>query len=162
MTALDVLLWVVAIAMIVVGVVGTVLPALPGVALILGGIVLAAWIDGFTRISGWAVLVVAVLSAIAFTVDYAAALLGARRAGASDLAVAGAAIGAVVGIFAGLLGVVVFPFFGAMIGEFIAARDLRRAGKVGIATWIGLAVGTAVKVAIAFTMIGIFIVALLA
>jgi hypothetical protein len=161
MATLDILLWVIAVAMIVIGLAGTVLPVLPGAPLIFGGIALAAWIDGFARISVWIVLVLGVLAAIAFAVDYLAAVLGARRAGASRLAVLGAAIGAVVGLFAGLVGVVVLPFVGAVIGEFVAQRDVWRAGRVGFATWIGLAVGTAVKVAIAFTMVGVFIVALL-
>jgi len=161
MGALDVVLWGIAIAMIVIGIAGTVLPALPGTTLIFGGIALAAWIDGFARISVWSVLVLGVLAAIAFAVDYLAAVLGARRAGASRTAVLGAAIGAVVGLFGGLIGVVLLPFVGAVIGEFVAQRDVRRAGRVGFATWIGLAVGTAVKVAIAFTMVGVFVVALL-
>lgn len=158
---MDAALWVVAIAMIVIGLAGTVLPALPGVALIFGGIALAAWIDGFARISLWAVLLLGGLAAIAFAADYVAAVLGAKRAGASRLAVVGAAVGVVAGLFAGLIGVVALPFVGAVIGEFVAQRDLWRAGRVGLATWIGLAVGTAVKVAIAFTMVGVFIVALL-
>jgi uncharacterized protein YqgC (DUF456 family) len=147
--------------MIVIGLAGTVLPALPGVALVFAGIALAAWIDGFTRIEGWTVVVVGVLTVIAFAADYLSGVLGAKRAGASPLALVGAAIGVVAGIFAGLIGVVVFPFFGAVIGQFIAQRNVRDAGRVGFATWIGLAVGTAVKVAIAFTMVGIFIAALL-
>jgi len=161
MEALHIVLWVLAVAMILVGLAGTVLPALPGVALVFAGIALAAWIDGFTRIEVWTVVVVGVLTAIAFAVDYLASVLGAKRAGASPLALVGAAIGVIAGIFAGLIGVVVFPFVGAVIGQFIAQRDVRSAGRIGIATWIGLAVGTAVKVAIAFTMVGIFIAALL-
>ncbi len=134
MTTLDILLWVIAVAMIVIGLAGTVLPVLPGVALIFGGIALAAWIDGFARISLWVVLVLGVLAAIAFAVDYLAAVLGAKRAGASRLAVLGAAIGAVVGLFAGLIGVVVLPFVGAVLGEFIARRDAgRQQQKEGLA-----------------------------
>jgi uncharacterized protein YqgC (DUF456 family) len=159
--AMAIALWVIAVALIVVGIAGTVLPVLPGVALIFAGIALAAWIDGYTRIPVWMVWVVAGLAAIALAGDDLAAVLGARRAGASRLAVAGAAIGVVAGIFAGLIGVVVLPFVGAVIGEFVARRDLRRAGRIGVATWIGLAVGTAVKVAVAFTMVGVFLVALL-
>jgi uncharacterized protein YqgC (DUF456 family) len=155
------LLWIVAVAMIVIGVVGTVLPALPGAVFVLGGVALAAWIDGFATISGWTVGVVAVLAALAFAADYVAAMLGAKRAGASRLAVAGAAIGTVVGVFTGLVGVLFMPLVGAAIGEFIADRDVARAGKVGIATWIGLLLGTAVKVALVFTMVGIFVAALL-
>ncbi len=155
------LLWIVAILMIVVGVVGTVLPALPGVVFVFGGIVLAAWIDDFTRISAWTVGALAVLTIVGFAADYVAAALGARRAGASKLAIVGAAIGTLAGVFTGLIGLLFMPLLGAAIGEFIAQRDLRRAGKVGIATWIGLLIGTAVKVAIVFMMVGIFVAALL-
>ena len=155
------LLWIVAVAMIVIGVVGTVLPALPGAVFVLGGIALAAWIDGFVTISGWTVGAVAVLAALAFAADYVAAMLGAKKAGASRLAIAGAAIGTIVGVFTGLVGVLFMPLVGAAIGEFIADRDMARAGKVGIATWVGLLLGTAVKVALVFTMVGIFVAALL-
>ena len=155
------LLWILAIAMIVVGVVGTVLPALPGAVLVFGGIALAAWIDGFTEISGWTVGVVAVLTVLAFAADYVAALLGAKKAGASRLAIAGAAIGTVAGVFTGFVGLLFMPLLGAAIGEYVADRDMMRAGKVGVATWIGLLLGTAAKVALVFTMVGIFVAALL-
>ena len=155
------LLWIVAILMIVVGVAGTVLPALPGVVFVFGGIVLAAWIDDFTRISAWTVGALAVLTIVGFAADYVAAALGAKRAGASKLAILGAAIGTLAGVFTGLIGLVFMPLAGAAIGELIAQRDLWRAGRVGIATWSGLLIGTAVKVAIVFAMVGVFIVALL-
>ena len=113
-------LWIVAILMIVVGVVGTVLPALPGVVLVFGGIVLAAWIDDFTRISAWTVGALALLTLIGVATDYVAAALGAKRAGASKLAIVGAAIGTVAGVFTGLVGLVFMPLAGAAIGEYIA------------------------------------------
>ena len=158
---MNTVLWIVAVLMIVVGVVGTVMPALPGVVLVFGGIALAAWIDGFARISGWTVGVAAVLTVLAFAADYVAAALGAKKAGASMLAIAGAALGTVAGVFTVLVGLVFMPLLGAALGELIAQRNLWRAGKVGVATWLGLLVGTAVKVAIVFTMVGMFIVALL-
>ena len=155
-----VLLWVAAIALIVVGALGTVLPALPGVTLVFAGILLAAWIDDFARIPIWLVVVCGVMTAIAWVVDYLAAAAGAKKAGASKLAIVGAMIGTIVGIFTGLWGLLFMPLVGAAAGEYVAQRDLRRAGKVGIATWVGLLVGTAVKVAIVFGMVGAFIVAL--
>jgi uncharacterized protein YqgC (DUF456 family) len=158
---MNVVLWIVALALIVLGFAGTILPALPGVTLVFGGILLAAWIDHFTRIPGWLVGVFAVLTIVAWAVDYFAALAGAKRAGASKLALIGAAIGTLAGIFTGFVGLLFMPLVGAAIGEYLAQRDMRRAGQVGIATWIGLLVGTAVKVAIAFAMVGAFIVALL-
>ncbi|GIL04676.1 DUF456 domain-containing protein [Betaproteobacteria bacterium PRO7] len=155
------LLWVLAVALILVGIAGTVLPALPGVVFVFGGIVLAAWIDDFARISGWTVGVLAVLAAIGFVVDYVAGALSAQRAGATRLGLLGAALGTVAGVVTGLWGLVFMPLAGAAIGEFIAHRDALRAGRVGVATWIGLLVGAVAKLAIVFTMVGVFVAALL-
>jgi len=154
-------LWIVAVLLIVIGVAGTVLPALPGAILVFAGIALAAWIDDFTRISGWAVGVLGVLTLVAWGADYVAAAMGAKRAGASKQAVIGAALGTIAGIFTGLIGLVFMPLVGAAVGEFVAQRDLKRAGKVGVATWIGLAIGTIAKVVIVFVMVGVFVAALL-
>ena len=155
------ILWTVSGALILLGLAGTVLPALPGVTLVFVGIALAAWIDDFARIPVWLLLILGVLTAVAWFVEYAAAAMGAKRAGASRLAVVGAVAGTLAGIFSGLWGLLFMPLVGAAVGEYIAQRDLRRAGRVGIATWIGLLLGTAAKVAIAFAMVGIFVFALI-
>ena len=136
-----VLLWVLSVALIVVGLAGTVLPVLPGTVLVWGGIVLGAWIDDFTRVSIATVAVISVLGLLAWGLDYAAGLLGARRAGASRLALAGAAVGTVVGLFMGLVGVLFMPLVGAAVGEYLAQKDHARAAKVGMATWVGIMVG---------------------
>lgn len=158
---MNALLWLAAMALIAIGVAGTILPAIPGVTLVFLGMLLGAWIDDFARISVWMVVIFALLTAVAWAVDYFAAAAGARRAGASKLAVIGAMVGTVAGIFTGLIGLLFMPLVGAAVGEFIAQRDLRRAGTVGVATWLGLLVGTAIKVAIVFAMIGAFVFALL-
>jgi uncharacterized protein YqgC (DUF456 family) len=155
------LLWILALLMIVAGVAGTVLPALPGAALVLAGIALAAWIDDFARISGWTVALAALFAVLAFCADYLAAAMGAKKAGASPLAIAGAAIGTIAGVFTGFVGLLFLPLAGAALGQYLSQRDVVRAGKVGVATWLGLLVGTAVKVALVFMMVGAFVVALL-
>jgi len=155
------LLWIAAIALMTVGLVGTVLPALPGVAFVLAGIVLGAWIDDFVRVPVWVILLCALLAVVAWVSDYLATVLGARRAGASTLALIGAAVGTVVGLLMGLVGVLVMPFVGAVAGELIVRRQAPQAVKVGLATWIGLLVGTIVKFVLACTMIGLFVGALL-
>ena len=155
------ILWAVAIALILLGAAGTVLPALPGATLVFGGIVLAAWVDNFARIPVWVIVILAFMTAVTWVVDYAAVALGAKRVGASKLALFGAVAGTVAGIFSGLWGLLFMPLAGAAIGEYVARRNLRRAGKAGVATWIGLLLGTATKVAIVFAMIGIFVFALL-
>jgi uncharacterized protein YqgC (DUF456 family) len=153
--------WIAAIAMIVAGVAGTVLPALPGAPLVFAGILLGAWLDGFARIPAWLVVVLGVLAAIAWAVDYVAAAAGAKRAGASRLALAGAALGTLAGIFTGLWGLLFMPLAGAAIGEYLAQRDALRAGRVGVATWLGLLAGTLAKLAIVFAIVGAFVAALI-
>lgn len=171
--------WVLATLMTVVGVAGTVLPVLPGTLLVLAGLFVGAWIDGFARVSGWTVALITALALLAIVTDYVAALLGAQRVGASRWALIGAAAGTVVGLFMGLVGVLFMPFVGAVAGELYALHRLppgapgaalppgtpqdsaRRALRVGTAAWIGMLVGTAVKLGLAFVMIGIFVAALL-
>lgn len=154
-------LWILSVLMIIVGVAGTVLPALPGVILVLAGIVLGAWIDDFTRVSGVTVAIAAVLAVAAWLIEYLAGVMGAQKAGASKEAIVGALIGTIVGIFTGLWGLIFMPLLGAVIGQYLVDRDLIRARNVGLATWLGMAIGTLAKIALTFLMIGIFIAALL-
>lgn len=158
---MEVLLWILAVLLIVAGIAGTLLPALPGAALVFAGLLLGAWIDDFTRVSVTTVVVLGVLTVASWIVDYASGLLGAKKAGATREAVIGAAIGTVLGIFTGLWGLVFMPLAGAAIGEYIAIRDHVRAGRVGLATWIGMMIGAVAKIAITFLMIGVFVAALL-
>ena len=158
------LLWVLCAFMIVAGLAGSVLPALPGTALVLGGIVLGAWIDDFNRVGTGMLALIAVLAVVAWMLDYVAGLLGARKAGASRLALIGAAAGTVVGLFMGLVGVLFMPLVGAAVGEYLARREQHRAGqqalKVGVATWLGIMVGLLAKLVIACVMVGLFVAAL--
>lgn len=155
------LLWVISVLLIVAGVAGTVLPLLPGTALVLAGMLLGAWIDGFTRVGGMTVGILVALAVVSWVLDYVAGLLGAKRAGASKQALIGAALGTVVGLFMGLVGVFFMPLVGAAAGEYLARRDEQRAMRVGVATWLGILIGMAAKVGIAFVMVGVFVAALL-
>jgi len=155
------LLWILSAALVLLGLAGTVLPVLPGTMLVWGGIVLGAWIDDFTRVGMSTVVVVSVLAVLAWGLDYVAGFMGAQRAGASKLALLGAAVGTVLGLFMGLLGVFFMPLVGAAVGEYLARKDQTRAVKVGVATWIGIMLGLIAKVVLAFIMVGIFVAALL-
>jgi hypothetical protein len=153
-------LWLLCAALILVGLAGTVLPALPGTVLVLAGILLGAWIDDFTRV-GWLTLtLVTVLAVLAWALDYVAGLMGARKVGASRQALIGAALGTVVGLFMGLVGVLFMPLVGAAVGEYLARRDHGQALKVGTATWLGMMLGMIAKVVLAFVMVGVFAAAL--
>ncbi len=142
--------------LVIVGIAGTVLPVLPGVAFVFGGLLLAAWADGFQRVGAVTVAILGVLTALAVAADFMASAFGAKRMGASPRAIAGATLGAVVGIFFGLPGLLLGPFVGAVAGELSARRELRHAGRAGLGTWVGLLLGSIAKLAIAFTMVGVF------
>ncbi len=150
------LLWVVAVVLVVVGMAGVVLPALPGAVLVFAGLVVAAWADGFERV-GWGPLaLLAVMTVLVYAVEFAASALGAKRLGASRRAVWGAALGAIAGMFFGLVGIVVGPFVGAVVGEITLHRGLGQAGRAGAGAWIGLVLGGVAKIALVFVMLGIF------
>ncbi len=164
------LAWLGIATLIVTGVAGTVLPALPGTVLVLAGIVWGAWLDDFVRVPVWVVVLCAVLAALAWATDYVAALMGAQRVRASGWALAGAAMGTVAGIFTGFIGLLFMPLLGAMAGEWWALRHQpgatvtangQRALTVGVATWLGMMIGTAVKLALVFVMVGVFVAAYL-
>ncbi|MGL4233248.1 MAG: DUF456 domain-containing protein [Casimicrobium sp.] len=153
------LMWLLAIVLMAVGLIGTILPALPGVILVLAGAIVGAWIDDFTKVPVWVVVVLSALAVIAWVTDYVATLMGAKKAGASTLALVGAALGTIVGIFMGLIGVLFLPLIGAAAGQYLSEKNTKNAAKVGFATWLGLLVGTIVKVVIVCVMLGIFWVA---
>ena len=156
--------YVLAVIMMVVGIVGTVLPALPGLPLVFAGMLLAAWAGDFEQVSGWTLVVLAVLTLLSLGIDFMATLLGAKRVGASKPALIGAVIGTFAGLAFGLVGVFVGPFIGAIVGELIWLRgvggqELGKATKVGLGTWLGIVVGTVLKLGVAFVMVGLFAIA---
>lgn len=153
------LLWLLAGALIVIGLIGVVLPGVPGVMAIFGGMLLAAWIDHFQRISVWTLVLLGVLTALAFAADIIGGLLGARRVGASRQALLGAALGGLVGLAFGIPGLLLGPFAGAVLGEFIAQRRLDSAARVGMGTGLGLLAGTLAKLALAIAVLGVFVAA---
>jgi uncharacterized protein YqgC (DUF456 family) len=157
---MSVLLWIGGVALVGAGIAGIVFPALPGHVLIFAGLLLAAWANDFTRVGPWTLTAIGIVGAASYFVDIVAAALGARHVGASRSAVAGAALGTLLGIPFGLPGVVFGPLVGAVLGELSVNRQFGRAAGVGMAAWIGFLIGTAVKVGLAFLMIGIFVAAL--
>lgn len=149
--------WVIAALLMLIGVIGSFLPAVPGVILIFGGMLLGAWIDGFTRV-GWVTLaILGLLTTLALLGDMLGALVGAKRVGASRTALLGAAIGGVVGIFFGLIGLLLGPFVGAAAGELLSRRHWKQSVRVGAGTWIGLALSLVFRLIIVFTMFAVFI-----
>jgi uncharacterized protein YqgC (DUF456 family) len=156
------LLWYVTAAILIVGgLAGTILPALPGVPIVFAGMWLAAWVDDYSLIGTGTLILLGILAGLSVLLDFVAGALGARRVAASWAAIWGASIGTIVGLFFGLPGLLLGPFVGALIGEASAGGTLQRSTHVGVATWVGLLFGTLAKIALSFTMLGVFVVALL-
>ncbi|MCC5857494.1 MAG: DUF456 domain-containing protein [Ectothiorhodospiraceae bacterium] len=155
---MSVLIWILAILLVSIGLAGLVLPALPGPLLLFAGLWAAAWAEGFVHVGTRTLVVLALMAALASLADFVAGAFGARRYGASPRSVAGAALGAVVGIFFGLPGLLLGPFIGALLGELSARRGFLAAGRAGWGATLGLMLGTAAKVALGLSMLGLFLV----
>ncbi|MEJ1098539.1 MULTISPECIES: DUF456 domain-containing protein [unclassified Pseudoxanthomonas] len=151
------LYYVLAVVLILVGIAGVVLPALPGLPLVFLGMLLAGWAGDFQQI-GWGVLVVlGLLTLVSVGVDVFATVVGAKRVGASRKALLGAVLGTFAGLFFGPVGLFAGPFVGALLGELWHSRELGQAAKVGLGTWLGIVVGVVLKLGLAFAMLGLFL-----
>ncbi len=153
---MDIALWILAFVAVALGMAGMVLPVLPGTPLLLGGLWLAAWLDAYTKVSGMTIVLIGVMALIAWAVDYVAAAVGVKKAGASTQAMLGAGIGVVVGLPLGLIGIVFGPVVGAMVGEFIARKDHRQSVRAGLAAGLAFIVASALKLGLAIAMVGVF------
>jgi len=152
-----ILWWLLGGLLVISGLAGTAIPAIPGVPLVFAGLLICAWIGHFEIISWALVSVLGVLTVVAWAVDFIAGALGARYLGASSRAFWGATIGAIIGLFFGLAGILLGPFIGAVIGELSGGSDILSSGRAGVGAWLGMVVATAAKLAIAFLMIGLVI-----
>ncbi len=142
-----------AAALIVTGLAGAILPALPGIPLIFAGIWLTAGVDGYRHLGPWWLLCIALLGAVGLGLDLLAGAAGAKRVGASRRAVWGTLAGTVVGLFFGLPGLLLGPFLGAVVGELAAGTGVLRSAHVGIGAWFGLLCGALVKLVVSVTML---------
>lgn len=154
-----ILLWILALVLVLIGFAGLVLPALPGIPLVYAGLFLAAWAEDFAFVGWVTLLIMGLLALLSYGIDFAATAMGAKKFGASTRALWGAALGTVVGIFFGLLGILIGPFAGALIAELTHKNDMQAATRAGIGATLGLLFGAVLKIALAFTMVGAFVMA---
>jgi uncharacterized protein YqgC (DUF456 family) len=154
---IDIFLWILAVILVIGGVVGLVFPALPGAPLLFAGLFTAAWAEDFNHIGTRTLIILGVMAILTYAFDFLASAFGAKRFGASRRAVIGATLGAIVGIFFGIPGILAGPFVGAVLGELSNRPNLKAAGLAGIGATLGLALGAAAKLTLAFAMVGIFI-----
>jgi len=155
---LEILLWIAAIILVLAGMAGLLFPILPGAPILFTGLFLAAWAEGFEHVGTGTLIVLGIMALLMYVLDFLAGAFGAKRFGASNRAIIGAALGAVVGIFFGIPGILIGPFIGAVLGELTARSDLKTAGRAGVGATVGLALGVAAKLTLAFAMVGTFVV----
>jgi len=145
-----------AVLLVLVGIAGIILPALPGIPLVFAGPLLAAWADDFAHVGWLPLTVLGLLTLASFAVDILATVVGAQRVGASRKALWGTFVGSIVGLFFMPIGLFVGPLAGALLGEYWHTRELGRSTKVGLATWLGILLGFALKLALVIAMLGLF------
>jgi len=155
---MEVFWWLFAIVVMALGLIGTVIPILPGTTIILAAAVIHRVVLGAGRSVGWSALVaMLLLTLLTYAIDAAAGYLGAKRFGATKWGLIGCAAGALAGLFFGLLGLFVGPVIGAIAGELIGGKKVVKAGRAGWGTLLGSLGGLIAKLFIGLIMIVIFL-----
>ena len=153
----DAVVWIVVAVLLLLGLAGTIVPFLPGTPLIVAGALVHAIAFDWTPITPLRLGVLAALAVLGYLLHYAAGALGARHAGGSRWAVAGAIGGGLVGVFLGIPGLLLGPPIGAIAGELLRGGDLPTSVRTGIAAFLGMLAGAVANFAIGVTMVSLFV-----
>jgi uncharacterized protein YqgC (DUF456 family) len=152
--------WFFTVALFAVGLIGTVLPILPGTTIIFAAAVIHRVMLGPEKSISWQTVAILVLLTLAtYALDFLSGYFGAKYFGASRWGMFGAILGALVGIFFGIAGLFIGPVFGAILGEFITGKRMIDAGRAGWGSLLGNLGGMVGKLVIALAMITIFFMA---
>ena len=152
--------WLFTIVLFAVGLIGTVVPVLPGTTIILAAAIIHRLMLGAEKSIGWRTIVVLVLlTLLSYVLDFLGSYFGAKYFGATKWGAFGAIMGALIGLFFGIIGLFVGPVIGAITGEFIAGKRMIDAGRAGWGSLLGNLGGMIGKLVIALVMIAIFLIA---
>lgn len=160
MSWLEIIFFILALIIMLVGLLGIVLPVLPGVPMIFGAALLYGLITGFEVITGRIILIFAVLTAISLFLDWLATVVGVKKMGGSYFGMLGAFIGMIAGLMIpgmGVFGFIIGAFAGAFLFEIILGKNSRQAVRSGFGSFIGFIVGGVLRLVIGALMIGIFV-----
>lgn len=155
-------IWIItSFALVLIGLVGVVLPLVPGIVFSWFGFLLFAYVTAFSEISLKLVLIFLALTALSVIFDAVAPLLGARKYRASKFGILGSFAGFLLGIlFFGPLGIFLGPPIGAFLGEYLTGREPKEAMQSVRGTMLGFLAGTLVKIVIILIMLGFLVSAL--
>ena len=141
------------------GLIGTVLPILPGTAIIFAAAVIHRIMLGPEKSIGWmSIVILLALMLASFAIDFVGGWLGARRFGATRWGGVGAFAGAIAGLFFGLPGLLLGPVIGAVVGEILGGKRLVAAGRAGWGALLGNLAGMIAKLLIGLAMVSCFLV----
>jgi len=150
--------WFFTIALFAVGLIGTIVPVLPGTTIILAAAIIHRLMLGAERSIGWKTIFALVsLAFLSYAFDFLGSYFGAKYFGATKWGALGAIIGALIGLFFGIIGLFVGPVLGAVAGEFIAGKRMIDAGRAGWGSLVGNLGAMIGKLVIALVMISIFL-----
>ena len=156
---MEVVVWVVTIFLFAVGLIGTVLPVIPGTTIILAAAVIHRLMLGPEKSIGWKLIAVLIaLTVASYGFDFLGSYFGAKYFGATKWGALGAIVGALVGLFFGIPGLFVGPVIGAITGEFVAGKKMIEAGRAGWGSLLGTLGAIIGKLVIGLLMITIFLV----
>lgn len=144
--------------LMVVGLIGCVVPALPGAPLVLLAAIGHKLYFGAHGVGWFVMTLLAILTAGSLILEHMVSAYGARRFGATWRGVLGAIIGTIVGVFFGLPGILLGPFAGAALFELAGRRSLEESGRAGVGATLGLLFASIAKLACCLTMIGLFVI----
>lgn len=150
------------IIMFVIGIIGTILPALPGVILIFGGMVLYGFMTNLEELSIYFFILQSAVMLLIFLVDFIASAVSTKKYGGSKHAAFGAVLGTILGIMVfGPLGVIIGPFAGSVLTEIILGKEIKLAVRIGFGSLVGVLGGTIFKLIAEIVMIIYFIMSIL-
>ena len=152
------LIWGATILLILIGIIGTIIPGLPGNPLIFAGIFLYSFLTGFEKIETSTLITLGVIAVLAQLFDYLAGAYGAKKMGSTKAGVWGAIIGGILGALSmNPIGLVLGIFFGAFVGElFFAGKNASHSFMIGLGSLLGFLGGTVAKFILGIAMIIIF------
>ncbi|MFO7573876.1 MAG: DUF456 domain-containing protein [Bacteroidales bacterium] len=152
----DYLLLAGAISLLLVGIIGCLVPVLPGPPLSYAGLILLHF-SRFASFSSEKLLILAAVAIVVTVMDYIVPIWGTRKFGGSKYGTRGATVGLIIGLFLGPPGIIMGPFIGAFVGELIYKDDINYALKAGFGSLIGFLTGVGLKLAASFLITFYFI-----
>jgi uncharacterized protein YqgC (DUF456 family) len=155
----DYILLVFAIIIMILGIIGCLVPVLPGPPLSFLGLLLLHF-TRFGHFKGSTLIIFAAIAVVVTILDYMVPIWGTKKFGGSKYGIRGAAVGLIIGLFLGPVGIILGPLIGAFVGEMIFKDDFRYAIKAGFGSLVGFLAGVGLKMAASFVMTFYFVRAL--